>query len=668
MAHHLSIDIETYSSVPIAKAGAYKYAQSPDFEILLLAYSYDGGPVYVVDLTKDSLPGQLQECLFDENITKHAWNAAFEWWCLSQYFGLPGPSGPGFTRNDWLVQWRCDMVHSMYCGYPASLDAAGKALGLPEDKQKLSVGKALIRYFCIPCKPSKSNGGRTRNLPRHDPDKWELFKSYCQQDVATEMENAKRLDAFPVPDWLWDQWRTDLVINSRGVFVDLEMVRGAIALDKEVKAEYIAKAQEITRLDNPNSVQQLTKWLEAETGDTVTDLRKDTVGQMLTKGLNSDKAAQVLQIRQQLSKTSTKKYYGIADAVCDDGRLRGLLQFYGASRTGRWSGRGVQPQNLPRTYLDALPVAKDLIKQRNRAGLEMLYGDLPDTLSQMIRTALTATPGNRLIDADFSAIEARVVAWLAGEEWVLDVFRTHGKIYEATASMLYGIPLDRIKKGNPEYSYRQNGKAATLALGYGGGAPALIRVGRLPEDTAESELEDIKRRWRQTNPNIVRFWYAVEAAALEACRTGRPQIVRGLILAREFDPATGMDALTIRLHSGRKLYYVKPHPAKNRFGSDSLGYWGVNQTNKRWERQETYGGKLVENITQATARDCLAEAIERLEAAGYPVVFHVHDEVIIDCSHGSLEEVIAIMSQPPAWAPDLPLTADGWECDYFKKD
>lgn len=654
--------------MPIAKAGAYKYAQSPDFEVLLLAYGYDDGKHGLVDLTCESLPDQLEHDLFDGNIIKHAWNAAFEWWCLSQHFGLPGPSGPGVTRTDWLRQWRCDMVHAMYCGYPASLDAAGKAIGLPQDKQKLAAGKALIKYFCVPCNPTKSNGGRTRDLPHHDPDKWELFKTYCMQDVFTEMEIAKRLETFTVPDWLWDQWHTDLVINSRGVAVDMEMVQGAIALDQEIRAEGITAAQEITGLANPNSVQQLTKWLECETGDTVTDLRKDTVSQMLIDGLPSDKALAVLQIRQQLSKTSTKKYYGIADAVCDDGRLRGLLQFYGASRTGRWSGRGVQPQNLPRTYLDALPTAKSLIKQRNRYGLEMIYGDLPDTLSQMIRTALIATPGNRLIDADFSAIEARVVAWLAGEEWVLDVFRTHGKIYEATASMLYGIPLERIKKGNPEYSYRQNGKAATLALGYGGGAPALIRVGRLPEDTAESELEDIKRRWRDTNQSIVRFWYAVENAALTACQTGRPQIVRGLVFARECDPTTGMDALTIKLHSGRKLYYVKPHLTKNRFGEDSLGYWGVNQTSKRWETQETYGGKLTENITQATARDCLAEAIERLELAGYPVVFHVHDEVIIDCAHGSLDEVIKIMSVPPTWAPDLPLTADGWECDYFKKD
>lgn len=660
---HLSLDIETYSSIPISSAGAYKYALSADFEILLLAYSYDGGPVELVDLTTGDIPAALKRDLLDANIIKHAYNAAFEWWCLSQHFGLTEAQ-----RNDWLPQWQCTMLHGMYLGYTAGLDATGKVLGLPQDKQKLATGKALIRYFCIPCKPSKSNGGRTRNLPRHDPDKWDLFKTYCRQDVVTEMEIERRLSGFPVPPEIWQQWRTDQIINSRGVAVDREMVAGAIALDQAARAEYLAEAQQLTGLDNPNSVAQLTAWLEGETGADVTDLRKDTVGQMLTAGLPSAKATRVLQLRQLLSKTSNKKYSAIEAAVCDDDRLRGLLMFYGANRTGRWSGRGVQPQNLPRTYLDALPLTKELVRKRDRAGLEWLHGSVPDTLSQMIRTAFVASPGNRLIDADFSAIEARVVAWLAGEEWVLDVFRTHGKIYEATASMLYNIPIERIKKGNPEYSYRQYGKAATLALGYGGGAPALIRVGHLPEDTAEAELEDLKRRWRQTNPAIVRFWYAVEAAALEACRTSRPVNVRGLIFARECDRASGVDALTVKLHSGRKLYYVNPHLTKNRFGSDSLGYWGVNQTSKRWEADETYGGKLTENITQATARDCLAEAIERLEAAGYPVVFHVHDEVIIDCAHGSLDEVIKIMSQPPAWAPDLPLTADGWECDYFKKD
>lgn len=666
---HLSIDIETFSSAPIAKAGMHKYVRSPDFQVLLLAWSLDGSPVQVVDLTTEQVPPLLRSALFDPGTVKHAYNAAFEWYCLSRFFNVPEPSaGAGFDRNQWLRQWRCTMLHGMYCGYTAGLDATGKVLGLPQDKQKLATGKALIRYFCIPCSPTKSNGGRTRNLPKHDPGKWALFVEYCRQDVVTEMEIERRLSNFPVPEQVQVQWCTDQIINARGVYMDMESVYGAMELDAAVRTEYVAEAQALTGLDNPNSVVQLLKWLEDETGEAVTDLRKDTVGKMLTAGLSSDKANRMLEIRRELSKTSTKKYPAIEAAVCDDNRLRGLLMFYGANRTGRWSGRGVQPQNLPRTYLDALPVARELVKGRQRAALEWVYGSIPDTLSQLIRTAFVATPGGRLIDADFSAIEARVVAWLAGEQWVLDVFRTHGKIYEATASMLYGIPIDKIKKGNPEYSYRQYGKAATLALGYGGGAPALIRVGHLPEDTAEEQLQDIKIRWRKSNPAIVRFWYAVESAALEAYQTGRPVMIRGLVFARECDVVNGIDTLTVKLHSGRKLYYANPHLTKNRFGEDSLGYWGVNQTSKRWQEDETYGGKLTENITQATARDCLAEAIERLEAAGYPVVFHVHDEVIIDSARGSLEDVIRIMSQPPAWAPDLPLTADGWECDYFKKD
>lgn len=671
--HHLSIDIETYSDVDIGKAGLFRYAQSPAFSILLFAYSLDGAPRQVVDLTETPyLPREVLARLFDPGTIKHAYNAAFEWYCLSRHFGLE--SNVSYPPAAWLPQWRCTMLHSLYCGYPASLDAAGKALGLPQDKQKLATGKALIRYFCVPCAPTKSNGGRTRNLPHHDPAKWSLFKEYNGQDVVTEMEIESRLSAFPVPDEIQAQWVTDQLINLRGVAVDTQLVDGALELDATVRAQYIQEATQLSGLDNPNSVAQLTRWLQEETGEEITDLRKATVSELLGKDLPSDTARRMLEIRRELGKTSNKKYTALETAVCADGRVRGLLQFYGANRTGRWAGRIVQPQNLPRTYIDGdlLPLARDLVKGRRQDALRVVFGSVPDTLSQLIRTAFVASTGHILVDADFSAIEARVVAWLAGEEWVLEVFRTHGKIYEATASQLYGVPLEKIKKGNPEYSLRQYGKAATLALGYGGGSSALITAGHLPKETPEEELLDIRDRWRAANPAIVQFWYTVDAAAKEAVNTGRQvELWDGrLAFARECDPSKDLDFLTIRLPNGRKLYYPKPHMGVNRFGQPSICYWGQNQTTKKWQVIETYGGKLTENITQAVARDCLAEAIDRLEAAGYPVVFHIHDEVVIDAGPGrdSLEDVVAIMRQVPSWAPGLPLNADGWTNPFFKKD
>ena len=666
--HHLSVDIETYSDVDIGKAGLYRYAQSPAFSILLIAYSLDGAPVQVVDLAQlEPLPQEVTQYLFDPNTIKHAYNASFEWYCLSRYFCLEDPTA-------WLPQWHCTMLHGLYCGYPAGLDATGKALGLPQDKQKMSAGKALVRYFCVPCAPTKTNGGRIRNLPHHDPAKWELFKAYNGQDVATEMEIERRLSAFPVPDALQAQWVTDQIINTRGVAVDTDLVQGALEIDRTVRAQYIQEAAELSGLANPNSVTQLLQWMQAETGDDVPDLRKATVSELLAEGVPSEAATRMLEIRQELGKTSTKKYNALEACVCDDGRVRGLLQFYGANRTGRWAGRLVQVQNLPRTYIDGdlLPLARDLVKRRQTDGLRVVFGSVPDTLSQLIRTAFVAAPGHTLVDADFSAIEARVVAWLAGEEWVLDVFKTHGKIYEATASQLYNVPIERIVKGNEEYSLRQYGKAATLALGYGGGSAALITAGHLDKDTPEDELLDIRDRWRMANPAIVQFWHTVEAAAKEAVNTGRCVELQGgrLAFARECDPANDMDFMTIRLPNGRKLYYPKPHMGVNRFGQPSICYLGQNQTTKKWAGLETYGGKLVENITQATARDCLAEAIDRLEAAGYPVVFHVHDEVVIDAGPGKdcLEDVIAIMRQVPSWAAGLPLNADGWTNPFFKKD
>ena len=666
--HHLSVDIETYSDVDIGKAGLYKYAESPVFQILLFAYKPDDAPPKVIDLTKETLSRELTQMLLDPGVIKHAYNAAFEWYCLSRYLRLPEAQ-----RNAWLDQWRCTMLRGLYCGYPAGLAAVGRALGLPEEKQKLAVGKALIRYFCVPCTPTKSNGGRTRNLPQHDPEKWRLFQTYNAQDVVTESEIEHRLSRFPVPEQVRRQWITDQIINARGVAIDAELVNGALELDEQERLRYQQEAQAITGLENPNSVAQLTGWLQRELGQPVKDLRKETVEDLLKTQL-PESVHRVLQIRQELRKTSNKKYAALCQVVCADGRVRGLLQFYGANRTGRWSGKLVQPQNLPRTYIagELLPAARDWVKGRNRDAIKLVFGSLPDTLSQLIRTAFVASPENILVDADFSAIEARVIAWLAGEDWVLEVFRTHGKIYEATASQMFGVPLEKIKKGNPEYSYRQKGKVATLALGYQGGVNALITQGALRNGLTEEELPEIVQRWRNANPAIVQFWRTLEAAAWEAVQNGKTAVLQNgrLVLAREWDPENRLDFFTIRLPSGRKLYYANPCIGQNRFGKTSLCYMGMNQTSKKWELLETYGGKLAENVTQAVARDCLAEAIDRLEAAGYPIVFHIHDEVVIDAPKGKqdLKEVERIMSQPPFWAEGLPLAADGWVNQFFKKE
>lgn len=658
--HHLSIDLETYSSVPIAKAGAQKYIQSPDFEILLFAYSLDGGDVQIIDLAQgELLPQWLASALSDPQYIKHAYNASFEWGCLSKFMGtLP------------IDQWRCTMFHGLYCGYTAGLDATGKALGLPADKQKLSTGKALIRYFCVPCAPTKTNGGRTRNYPRHDPAKWALLKEYCIGDVTTEMEILHRLENFPVPPELEKQWQTDVLINARGVAVDMDMVRGALWIGETTRDQLTEEAVTLSGLDNPNSVKQLMQWLEEELDEELTDLRKDTVSRLLNGNLTNDTARRMLEIRQELGKTSTKKYNAIEAAVCADGRVRGLLQFYGANRTGRWAGRLVQVQNLPRTYVEPLPLARDLVKRRETASLRALFGSVPDTLSQLIRTSFIAEPGNALVDADFSAIEARVISWLAGESWRLDVFRTHGKIYEASASQMFGVPLERIKKGNPEYALRQKGKVAELALGYQGSTGALIKMGALDMGLTEAELPDIVNRWRDANKRIRDLWYSMEAAAVQVIQTGQPVGLRSLVLAREMDAGNNLDFLTIRLPSGRKLYYAHPSLGQNQWGKPSITYMGVDQTTKKWKLIETYGGKLVENCVQAIARDCLAEAIERLEAANYPVVFHVHDEVVVECTaeRASLDDIAAIMGQPVSWAPDLPLGADGWVGAFYKKD
>lgn len=672
LLHHLSIDLETYSTISIGAAGSYRYILDPSFEILLFAYSLDGMPVEVIDVASGQvIPLWLKNALKNPLYIKHAYNAAFEWFALSKYLGWLPPD-----------QWRDTMLHALYCGYPASLDAAGRAMGLPEDKKKLTTGKALIRYFCVPCKPSNANGNRTRNLPRHDPAKWALFKEYNGQDVVTEMEIDHRLSAFPVPAFVQKQWETDLMMNARGVAADMEMVSGALVIGATVKSQLMAEARQLSGLDNPNSIKQLARWLtEATDSDAkITSVTKETVATMLKQPQPAN-VQRMLEIRQELGKTSTKKYDALETCIADDGRVRGLLQFYGANRTGRWAGRLVQVQNLPRTYTHPLPPARQLVKDRNIDGLRLMYGSINDTLSQLIRTAFVATPGNVLIDADFSAIEARVISWLAGQEWRLEVFRTHGKIYEASASQMFHVPIEKIKKGNPEYALRQRGKVAELALGYQGGVSAMRRMdtGHNLDDLSDDEVKGIVDRWRETNSMIRDLWNIVDSAAVTVITNGGAQTIRSettdavVTLACELDVITGTRYMTILLPSGRKLYYPSPEIGVNRWGNPSVSYMGQNQTTKRWERVETYGGKLVENIVQAIARDCLAIAIENLEAQGLHVVFHIHDEVVIDTPAWAdedtmLETVTKIMTKPIPWAQMLPLNADGWVDKYFKKD
>lgn len=670
--HHLSIDLETYSAVSIGAAGSYRYILDPSFEILLFAYSLDGMPVEVIDVASGQvIPLWLKNALKNPLYIKHAYNAAFEWFALSKYLGQLPPD-----------QWRDTMLHALYCGYPASLDAAGKAMGLPEDKKKLATGKALIRYFCVPCKPSNANGNRTRNLPRHDPAKWTLFKEYNGQDVVTEMEIDRRLSAFPVPAFVQKQWETDLLMNARGVAADMDMVSGALVIGATVKSQLMGEARQLSGLDNPNSIKQLARWLtDATDSDAeITSVTKETVATMLKQPQPAN-VQRMLEIRQELGKTSTKKYDALETCIADDGRVRGLLQFYGANRTGRWAGRLVQVQNLPRTYTHPLPPARQLVKDRNIDGLRLMYGSINDTLSQLIRTAFVATPGNVLIDADFSAIEARVISWLAGQEWRLEVFRTHGKIYEASASQMFHVPIEKIKKGNPEYALRQRGKVAELALGYQGGVSAMRRMdtGHNLDDLSDDEVKGIVDRWRETNSMIRDLWNIVDSAAVTVITNGGAQTIRSettdavITLACELDVITGTRYMTILLPSGRKLYYPSPEIGVNRWGNPSVSYMGQNQTTKRWERVETYGGKLVENIVQAIARDCLAIAIENLEAQGLHVVFHIHDEVVIDTPAWAgedtmLDTVTKIMTKPIPWAQALPLNADGWVDKFFKKD
>lgn len=653
----LNIDIETFSSVDIGKSGAYKYAMSPDFKILLFAYSLNQGPVEIVDLAQgEKVPDEILELLTDKTCIKYAYNAAFEWWCLNMA-GIDTP----------LEQWRCTMVHGMYCGYTAGLAATGAAIGLPQDKRKLSTGSALIRYFCIPCKPTKSNGNRTVNLPHHEPEKWQLFKEYCIQDVVTEMEIGKRLEQFPVPAREWDLWHSDIVMNSFGVKVDKELVEGALCIDEISRTRLIAEAQEITGLDNPNSSKQLMEWLEKE-GEEVENLQKGTVSKILDE-IDPGKIKRVLEIRQELSKTSVKKYKAMQEAMCEDDRVRGLLQFYGANRTGRYAGRLVQVQNLPRNYIETLDEARYFIKKGDIAALELLYGNVPDTLSQLIRTAFIPSENMHFLVSDFSAIEARVIAWLAGEEWRMEVFKTHGKIYEASASQMFGVPLNTIVKGHENYALRAKGKVAELALGYQGSVGALTAMGAADMGLTDEEMKDIVNRWRNTSKRIVELWYALENAAIDVIQNGGKQAVKYVTLAREYDIVYGQDFLTIELPAGRKLFYPKPFLKENQFGQLQMHYMGVNQTTKKWEIIPTYGGKLTENIVQAIARDCLTETLLRMREKGWHTVFHVHDEVILDVKKDvELDKVIDVMSKPISWAPGLILKAAGFTSEYYMKD
>ncbi|MBM7631125.1 DNA polymerase [Geomicrobium sediminis] len=650
--NNLSIDIETYCEADLKKTGLYRYVQDDSFEILLFAYSVDFGEVQIVDLAQgEHIPPGIIFALSDESVTKRAFNAAFEWYCLNTIVATP------------LNQWRDTMLQALYCGYPGALGTVAKALKLDDGQQKKAVGTKLINYFSKPCKPTKNNGNRTRNLPHHDVDKWQLFKDYNIQDVVVEMEVLRRFESFPVPEQEQRMWELDLQINAHGVAVDQDVVDGAQHVSDEVTDKLTAEAKEITGLSNPNSTAQLQKWLQ-EQGMKIDNLRKDTVADKIEESTGDVK--RMLEIRKELSKTSVKKFKAMDAARCEDGRARGLLQHYGANRTGRWAGRLVQVQNLPKNEMDSLAFARNLVKDRATEALELIYGNVSNVLSELIRTAFVASHGHKLAVSDFSAIEARVIAWLAGEQWRLDVFATHGKIYEASASAMFNVPIEEITKGSP---LRQKGKVSELALGYQGSKGALMQMGALDMGITEEELPDIVKRWRSANRRIVDLWYSLENAALAVMKTGDPVGVKGLLFAREFDIERGLDFLTIQLPSRRKLYYAKPFIAPGKFDQDAVHYYGLGE-NRQWAKIPTYGGKIVENVVQAIARDCLAEALFRVHNAGYQTVMHVHDEVVIDVPEhqADIKYLEEIMGVPMPWAPDLQLEADGFVTDFYQKD
>lgn len=652
----LNIDIETYSSIDIGKSGLYKYAQSNDFEILLFAYSLNGSEVKVIDLAQgETVPDEIIKRLSDNETELRAYNANFEWYCLNR---------AGFKTN--LEQWKCTMIHAYYAGFPGGLGKVGKALGFEEDKKKDMSGKALIRYFSVPCKATRANGGRTRNLPHHDLDKWNLFVEYNRQDVVAEMAIMNKLKSVKVPEDEWEQWRMDIRMNERGIAIDTDLVDSSLWISEYWNEKLMDEARDITGLDNPNSTSQLLEWLKSQDVE-VENLQKATVEKLIKEV--TGKVKRVLEIRKELSKTSTKKYVAMKAALGEQNRVRGLLQFYGANRTGRWAGRLVQVQNLPRNYIQNLNGTREVVKRRDVATLEILYGNIPDTLSQLIRTAFIPEEGKKFVIADFSAIEARVIAWLAGEHWRSEVFKTHGKIYEASASQMFGVSIEKIKKGNPEYALRQKGKVAELALGYQGGPGALKAMGALNMGLTEEELPGIVRMWRDSNKNITGLWWAIGSTAIEVVEGGGRKAVNGIIFEKEGDLSNGLDFLTVQLPSGRKLYYVNPGTKLNSWDSKVITYMAQNQTTGKWETAETYGGKLVENIVQAIARDCLAVSIKRLTEKGFKIVMHIHDEVVIEASmETTVDEVCEIMGQEIEWAKGLLLRADGFETMYYKKD
>ncbi len=643
----LSIDLETYSDQPLAKTGVYRYVESPDFEILLFAYSVDGGPVQQIDLAcGEKIPSEILCALEDDKVIKWAFNANFERICLSRFLGYP--------TGDYLEpdSWKCSMVWAAYMGLPLSLEGAGAVLGL--EKQKLAEGQDLIKYFCQPCAPTKSNGQRTRNLPKHAPDKWLAFKKYNIRDVETEMSIQARLSKYPVPDSVWEEYHLDQEINDRGVGLDMELVRQAIQMDGRSRSELTQTMKELTSLDNPNSVQQMRQWL-ADNGVETDTLGKKAVAELLKTA--PPPLQKVLTLRQQLAKSSVKKYQAMETAICADDRARGMFQFYGANRTGRWAGRIIQMQNLPQNHLDDLSEARGLVRAGGFDALEMLYEDVPDTLSQLIRTAFVPQENRKFIVADFSAIEARVIAWLAGEKWRQDVFAEGKDIYCASASQMFGVPVE---KHGVNGHLRQKGKIAELALGYGGSVGALKAMGALEMGLSEDELPALVSAWRQANPKIVQFWWAVDRAVMDAVTRKTTTKTHGII----FSARNGM--LFITLPSGRSLAYVKPKIGENRFGGDCITYEGVGGT-KKWERIDSYGPKFVENIVQATSRDILCYAMKTLRCCS--IVMHIHDELVIEADRRmSLQAVCDQMSRTPPWASGLQLRADGYETDFYKKD
>ena len=661
----MSIDLETYSDIDITKCGAYKYAESDYFEILLFGVSVNGGPVKVYDLAcGDTIPEEILAALSDENITKWAFNASFERICLSNWLkrhcpehfrGYSIPEDPASKYLD-PSSWKCTMIWSAYMGLPLSLEGVGAVLKLQD--QKLKEGKDLIRYFCKPCKPAKANGGRTRNLPQHDSEKWILFKEYNRRDVEVEIAIKQKLARFPVPDFVWDEYHLDQEINDRGIMIDPEFVSNAIAFDERSRASLMSKMRDITGIDNPNSVQQIKKWL-SDRGVEMESLGKKEVAKFVKDSIgNMDgNITEALKLRLLLAKSSVRKYQAMQNVMCSDGRAHGMFQFYGANRSGRWAGRLIQLQNLPQNHIPDLAEARALVRSGDYDTMNLLYNDIPDTLSQLIRTAFIPKPGCKFIVSDYSAIEARVLAHIAGEKWRSKVFAEGKDIYCASASQMFGVPVE---KHGINSHLRQKGKIAELALGYGGSVGALKSMGALDNGLQEEELQPLVNAWRQANPNIVHFWWDVDNAVKTTVRQRIKTEVRGI----RFSYKSGM--LFITLPSGRQLAYVKPRIGENRFGGESVTYEGIGTT-KKWERIESYGPKFVENIVQAISRDLLCFAMKNLSFC--QIVGHVHDEVIIECSpEVSVQSLCNIMSRSPDWMPDILIHGDGYQCDFYQKD